>query len=362
MYIPKHSIELETKPDFDQCMDRVYAWYNYNIIDRVPVRFSAHNAEFNKVDQTKGWSCLKDRWFDTEYQLDTFEKGLQEKEFLGETFPVYCPHLGPNIYPGMIGGKEEYGETTTWSHPVLKDSSEWAKIGLSRESEHFLKLDEMTKAALSRCKDKYLVGYTDIHTGVSAADAVRGTMGLLTDMYDDPDSVYKLVEACSKDFKEVFHYFNDLLKTHGQLSVNWLNVPSFESIHIPGCDLAAMLSNDFFDEFALPFIRREVLEAKHNIFHVDGKDVARHLDRLLEIDEICGYQWVQGVAEDEPIMQWLPLIKKIQERKKGVIVDLKTSELDEFMERMDPLGIYLCISTDSIEEQREILKKLHKWK
>ena len=33
-------LELETKPDFDRAMERVYAWYQQVVIDRPPVRFT----------------------------------------------------------------------------------------------------------------------------------------------------------------------------------------------------------------------------------------------------------------------------------------------------------------------------------
>ena len=42
--------ELALKPDFVKCMERIYAWYEHQVIDRVPVRFSAHNAEYDVVD------------------------------------------------------------------------------------------------------------------------------------------------------------------------------------------------------------------------------------------------------------------------------------------------------------------------
>ena len=182
------------------------------------------------------------------------------------------------------------------------------------------------------------------------------------DLYDEPVECQKLIEKCSEAFGTVFNYFNKMIKDAGQPSVTWINIPSFDTFHIPGTDLGAMLSTDMYNEFILPEVKKEVKYAKHNVFHVDGKGVARHLDSLLEIDEICGYQWVQGMGMDEPIMQWVPLIKKIQDRKKGVVVDLKPAELDSFMDAVSPKGIYLCIDTSVEEEQRAILKKLERWK
>ena len=355
-------IELETKPDFLECMDRVYAWYEHEIIDRVPVRFSAHNAEYSVVDKTNCWSTMKEKWFDTEYQVKHFEKGIEGKSFLGETFPVYWPNLGPNVYPCMLGGDVEFGAVTTWAKRMLQSPSEYKNIQFTMENEYFKKLEEMTKYALSRCKGKYLVGYTDIHSGADAADALRGTQELLMDMYDTPEETKKLVENCGEAFGTVFNHFNKMLKDAGQPSVTWINIPSFDTFHIPGTDLGAMLSEDMYDEYILPEVEKEVKYAKHNVFHVDGKGVARHLDQLLEIKEICGYQWVQGMGADEPIMQWIPLIKKIQDKRKGIVVDLKPSELDAFMEAVKPYGIYLCMDVTDEEEQKSIIEKLKKWK
>ena len=36
------NLELEGKPDFEKAMQRIYAWYNQEMIDRPPIRFSAH--------------------------------------------------------------------------------------------------------------------------------------------------------------------------------------------------------------------------------------------------------------------------------------------------------------------------------
>lgn len=361
-YEKKNSIQLSTKPDFEKCMDRIYAWYNNDIVDRVPVRFSAHNSEYNHVNQESRWGSLKDRWFDVEYQISKFEKEIKNKEFLGETFPAYWPNLGPNVYPCMVGGEAEFGDVTTWAKHTLKSCDELDKVKFSKDNPYFKKLEQLTYAALESCGDKYLVGYTDIHHGPDCADALRGTQELCIDMYDDPDAVKSLILKCSDDFRFIFNHFNKILKDHGQPSITWINIPSFDSFHIPGADLAAMLSNESFKEFILPSIQEEVKIAKHNVFHMDGKGVANHVDDILRISEINAIQWVQGVGADEPIMQWFPLIKKIQNAGKGIVIDLKVNELETFINNVDPKGIYLCISSSEVHEQKGILNRLLKWK
>ena len=354
--------QLSTKPDFEACLARVDAWYNQEIIDRVPVRFTAHNEEYNHVDGVFQWNSLKERWLDVDYQLSRFEKGIAGKEFLGETFPVFWPNLGPNIYACMLGGEVEFGEVTTWAKHTLDSCMDSEKLQFSSENFYFKKLEELTYAALERCGNRYLVGYTDIHHGPDCADALRGTQELMLDMYDNPDAVKNLISRCSDDFNTIFNHFNGILRNYGQLSITWINIPSRESFHIPGSDISSMLSKEQFREFILPTIQAEVKVAKHIVFHMDGKGVANHLDDILSIPEINGIQWVQGVAEDEPIMQWIPLIRKIQKAGKGVVVDVKIEELEGFMDAISPKGIYLCVNSSDPQEQRAIIKRLLKWK
>jgi hypothetical protein len=141
-----------------------------------------------------------------------------------------------------------------------------------------------------------------------------------------------------------------------------MEIPSFGKFHILSCDFATMMSPEQFNKFALPAILKEVKHATHNVFHLDGKGVAKNLDVLLQIPEITAIQWAQGVGEDLPILQWIPLIKRIQQAGKGVIVDLHKNELEEFIERMRPEGISFWIAENDESEQQRILRRLEKWK
>ena len=55
---------------------------------------------------------------------------------------------------------------------------------------------------------------------------------------------------------------------------------------------------------------------------------------------------MQGVGDDFPILQWLPVIKRIQAAGKGVVVDVQLSELEPFIAAMKPDGLYLCIPAE----------------
>ena len=89
--------------------------------------------------------------------------------------------------------------------------------------------------------------------------------------------------------------------------------------------------------------------------------VARHLDTILSVPEVHAIQWVQGVGDDLPIMQWVPFIKEIQAHGVPVIVDLGKEELDGFMAALDPEGLFLWVATETEEEELDLLKRVETW-
>jgi len=355
------NLELECKPDFEMSMKRIYAWYEGEIIDRAPVRFTAHNSFVNEKKSKHRWTNIKDKWLDVEFQVESFLQSLTGKKFLAETFPVYWPNLGPNIFASFYGCTLEYDEVTSWAEPCISGWYEFESLKMSKNCENFKKIEELTKYALEVCTGKFMVGYTDLHPGLDCVAAFRGTQDLCMDFYDYPEEIKKAVQSITPDFLEVFDHFDSMLKERNQLSVTWMGIPSFGKMHIPSCDFSAMISKNQFIDYCIPVLKDEVKHMTHNVFHLDGKDVTRHLDVLLEMPEINAIQWVQGMGDNKPIMQWMPLIKKIRAAGKSVVVDLDKQELEDFITQTGPEGILLCIPVDDEEEQKAVLRRVEKW-
>lgn len=357
--------ELENMPGFDKAMQRVYAWYENEIIDRVPIRFMAHNAFLETETDSLNQMTLEERknwWFDTELQVENFTKSMDGQTFHAETFPVYFPNLGPDIYAGFYGAELEFGAVTSWSIPFVQEWDDIHKLGLDLNNVYFKKIEELTQCALERCGNKFMVGYTDLHPGLDCVAAWRDPQQLCLDMIDMPDQVQLLADLAINDFETIYNHFDNMLKAAKQLSGSWMGIPSFGRMHIPSCDFSTMISPEFFEKYELPILEREVKTMTHNIFHIDGKGVARHLDYILSVPEVHAIQWVQGVGDDLPIMQWVPFIKEIQAKKMPVIVDLNKDEIESFMDEMDPQGLFLWVATEGEEEELEILKRIEKWR
>ena len=353
--------ELITKPDYLQCKQRVEAWFQGEMLDRVPIRFHRHNAEYEVIKKS-GHATLKDRWFDAEFQVDCFINTLKGMRFNAETFPIFCPNLGPNVYAAFHGGELHFEDTTSWYHEIIDDCDrDIHKIQFSKDNVYYRKILELTQMALEKNNQHYLVGYTDLHPGMDCALAWRGLNNICMDMLMDNANAKKLFDLSTARFLEVYDEYDQILKEHNMPSCNWINLPVDGRLHVPSADFSFMISPEDYIRYGLPILKWEVQTMTHNIYHVDGKGVANHIDAILSVPKIQCIQWVQGMGDDYPIMQHLDFIKYVQSKQKGIIVDLAKDELDEFMEKVSPKNIFLWIATQSEEEEISIIRKVEKW-
>ncbi len=353
---------LKTKPDAAMAMNRLQAWLEHEMIDRVPVQFHRQDMS-HKIDQSNSAGLsLKARWFDAEYQVNRFIDSIQNREFLAESFPVFCPNLGPDVYAAFYGIELEYADETSYAiHSNKAISDLLDQLTLSEENPYFKKLEQMTELALERSDDRYFVGYSDFHPGFDTVAAWRNPEKVCVDILLDPVGIKQLLKKSTADFQFVFDHFHKLLSKHNQPSVNWMEVPVSGKFHVPSCDFAALISQEDFTEFYLPLLQEEVQKMDYNVFHLDGRGVAKNIDAILSIPEINAIQWVQGVGSDQAIEQWKPLIKKMQGAGKSVQVFLQPEELLGFMSDMKPSGMMLCIPSSGHDEEVAMLQKITKW-
>lgn len=362
----KTNRELKGMPEYDGAMKRVEAWFHGAVLDRVPVRFSKHNAQYDseRGQEERQWASLKDRWLDAEYQVDAFLREIDGHTFRAESFPVYWPNLGPDLYAAFFGCELEFGEITSWSHPLIAELADDRQASLPAfdpDHVYLRKLRELTALALEKCAGRALVGVTSWCPGIDCVAAWLGPENLCLNLLLEPERVKRLLARSLTPFHPLLDEFSQRLRAKGLPTVSWMGIPFDGVCHIAQTDFASMISPQQFEEFCLPSLRKEIAGLERVLFHMDGKGVANHLDSLLAEPGITAIQWAQGVGDDEPILQWVPLIRRIQAAGKPVVVDLKPQELEPFMAQVAPEGVFLCISAEETE-QDALLRRLAKWR
>ncbi len=355
---------FELKPDYEEVFNRYEAWWDCDIVDRplVSMAFPVPRFERKNVPQKK-YATVRERWMDTAQVVAQAEVRLRNTVHFADSLPIAWPNLGPEVFSAFYGCELEYGERTAWSKPVLADWSDASveKLQLDRNSFYFRKLEEMTEALIAAGKGKFIVGYTDLHGGGDAIAAFRDPQELLIDTIEHPEAITRLCDRITTEFLAVYDHFHQILSASGMPSTTWLSATCKGKYHVPSNDFSCMISSESFEQLFVPGIIRECQHMDRCIYHLDGPQALRYLDRLLEMPEIHAIQWVPGAGHD----YWadsIDVYRRIQSRNKALCLGLPAKDLPLLFKTLDPRGVWLSVWGISNQQEAEAaLGDIAKW-
>jgi len=354
--IPDESYELSMK--------RYDAFFNGEVYDRPPVCITFWKQNVPNRPEDKQYATHKDRWMDVEHRAKWADYHFDCTEFYADALPAIHPNLGPEIFSAICGCGYEFGEGTTWSIPNIIDwEKDMDKAVIDRSSEYFIALDKYTKELLKYSKDKFAVGFTDLHPGADHLAALRDPEILCMDLYDYPESVKAKLKSSNIEYFEFCDYFYNLITNTGSPMTTWINLVVDGKYNVVGNDFSCMVSAEMFEEFFLEGIIEECEYLDRSIYHLDGPDALKHLDMLLEIKKLNAVQWVCG-AGNEGFNRWIKVYQRIQKAHKGIHLDVHVNELDDVFANLKPDGIWFPYirGISNKEEADKVLERIKNWK
>lgn len=355
------NLELEYKPDAPMVAERMEAYWNCAIIDRPAIQVRAPKPVQHPYP-AKTHSTLRDRWMDVDYQVDCALAGCSNIWYGGEILPSFDPNLGPESLTSAFGAPLEFSEGTSWSVPILDKWDDMEKLRFDPQVEYIQTLLKLIRTGLQAGKNKFVVGYTDIHPGGDLAASLRDPQQLCIDLVNEPDRVRELLECIRSSFFDIYLLEEEIFKEYGQpISTSWLPLFSTGRYYIPSNDFSCMISKRMFIDFFIPELLEEIEFLDRSIYHLDGPDALRHLDTLLDIPKLGAIQYVCG-AGDAPSSRWMEVFKKIQNAGKCIWVDVSPDEIELFIENLRPEGVMMCTWAPTIAEGEAILKRIASWK
>jgi hypothetical protein len=352
------------KEDFPRVLDRYEAWWDCEVLDRplVSLTYPAPDAQAVAVPE-KVHGSFKERWMDTEFVVARTTAQMHARVYDADALPTTFPNLGPEVFSAFYGCPLEFGETTSWSEPILDtmDSEELAQLKLDRDNVYFRKLLELTDALIEAARDTFIVGYTDLHPGGDAIAAFRDPQTLCLDMIEHHDKVKMLCDRVTDDFLALYDFYHEKLQAAGMFSTTWLNATCRGRFHVPSNDFSCMVSNRMFEDVFLPGIVRECAHMDRSIYHLDGPQALRFLDTLLAVPEIHAIQWVPG-AGHEHWAQWIKVYQRIQAAGKAFCLYPPVEDLDQVFDVLRPEGAWLVLGGVPDRETAEaVVRKVARW-
>ncbi len=354
------------KPDCETVLERFEAWWECQVLDRPPVQVVLSKPAAEQVSPpSRHHASLRDRWMDTAYVVEHFQASLQNRIFLGDALPVAMPNLGPDLFAACYGCPLIFGEHTTWSEPILTDWSEasLAALRLDENNVYYRKILELTDALIEAGRDRFIVGYTDLHGGGDALAAFRDPQNLLLDTLEHPDAVKALCGRITPEFLRVYDTLHDRLGAAGMPSTTWLPATCRGKFHVPSNDFSCMISDQTFEDLFIPSIIEECRHMDRNIYHLDGPQALRYLDRLLDIPEIHAIQWVPGAGHDK-WSDWIAVYQRIQARGKAFVTGcVPVDELPLLFDSLAPEGVWIG-GVSGLQDRADVdalLARLGRW-
>ncbi|MBQ4227908.1 MAG: hypothetical protein II697_06855 [Clostridia bacterium] len=351
------------KPDYDRVLQRFEAFWQRQIVDRPPVSIALPKPGAPSF-QPRSYPSLREKWLDIDGRIDEMEAGMQATNYLADALPIAWPNLGPEILSACCGCGYEFGKTTAWSHPAIQDwERDFPKARLDMDHPLFQTLMEFTRRLLARGKGRYIVGLTDLHPGGDHVAALRGGQQLAMDLIEQPQWVRRALDRGEGEYYAVYGALYQMLRAQGMPATSWTPIVHEGTFYIPSNDFSCMVSQKMFGDFFLPGIRRECAFYERSIYHLDGPGALRHLDALLEIEELDAVQWVCG-AGNEGYHKWVKVYQRIQGAGKGIQLMCDISELDMVFETLRPEGVWFS-SISGIRDRETAqyaIKRIERWK
>lgn len=285
-------------------------------------------------------------WFDPEWRARYIHYRLAHSSFKADILPVANTQLGPGSLAAILGASLEGAEDTIWIHPTENASDEIVFTEVNPWWQLHLAL---IHACREQSRGRYFVGCPDLMEGLDVLAGLRGTQPVLMDMIDRPEVLESQLRAVNQIWFEVFEQIYQLIHEQGEMAFCYFSLWAPGRMAKLQCDLAGMISPRNFRRFVQPFIREQCQHLEYSMYHLDGVNAIRHLDALLEIEELDAIQWTPGVGQPQggdPC--WFELYRRILAGGKALMVSwVEVSELQPLLDAIGSQGVHVLMHFES---------------
>ncbi len=294
-------------------------------------------------------ASIKDEWCNIEYVVQKERALFENTAFIGDALPLVNPNLGPDIFGATLGTDIIFEKTTSYSVPFIDDISR--PLQFKEDNKWWKLICDITQAFCEDSRGDYLVGVTDLHPGVDGLVSIRSPQELCYDMVDCPEDVLNASMSVLPFFKAQFEKLYAITQQNQTGTSNWMGIYNENPWYVTSADFICMISEKDFENYVIKEIIEEAKYLQGNtIFHLDGPGALRHLDRLLEVDEISGIQWVYGAGQPTA-KHWLNVLKKIQNAGKNINIELQREDFDTIFSELKPEGLSCSFGFDYTESE-----------
>ena len=285
---------------------------------------------------------MDDQYLNAERMVERFRCWCEAHDFLAESFPNLSVDFGPGSMAAYLGSEVVFAPDTVWFSECVEDWETHPELVFDPENRWFQKHMEVYRRVSEFAGNDFYIGLPDIMENIDVLASMRGAQDTIFDMMDQPEEMLRRI----RQVQRLYYGYYDRFYTLAKQTENGKDASCYTVFQIWGegktiklqCDFSAMISPRQFREFIQEPLREQARGADNVLYHLDGPDAIRHLDALMEIEEIDALQWTSGdYNPDGTFEQWFDIYDKAAAAGKALWVKVYSGTPDEWIKRIDRL-------------------------
>jgi len=289
--------------------------------------------------------------------IEAEDRMLSRFEYLGDAYPVMdFASFGPGVLAAFCGSTLDNSRGQVWFLPCEPDITN-LHVKYDPENKWARRIKELYRAGLERWQGAVIMTLPDLGGIMDILASLIGAENLVFALVDEPEEVKRVQKEIQAAWYEAYADFSNVLKPQG-VNTNWNGILSRTPSYIPQCDFSYMLGQDMFREFVLEHLRTDTQRLDRTIYHLDGIGALKHLDALLELEELTAIQWVYGVDQPGP-EAWIDVYNRITDAGKQIMIieNALHNGYGKVLPQLKTRSPYACIwaTRNEMEEAKKLL-------
>jgi 5-methyltetrahydrofolate--homocysteine methyltransferase len=310
-------------------------------------------------------STIRDRYLDAPHRCASYRNFCRTHRFCADAFPNLSMDIGPGSMALYLGSEPIFREDTVWFGECVTQGWEaWGPIRYDPQNRWWRRHLAMIEEARKLAGDDFLVNIPDIIENLDIMSAMRGPQAMCFDLIDEPEVVHRRLD----EIDALYFAYYDAMYERTKDAAGGVSFTAF-NLWGPGrtakiqCDFCALMSPDQFQEFVVPSLRKQCAGLDTSVYHLDGPDAVKHVEALMEIEELDALQWTCGAGQPDGGHEgWFPIYDSAKAAGKSLWIALSDGGIEGCIESADRIvrrygsdGLYLLFQPVVSETEAEEL-------